>query len=112
MALLFGVREGEATRLDTRGIAELPVQGLNADAAGELLAGAENGQIAAAVAGRLIAATEGNPLALVEIPRASRPAPPRARPAGVEGGAAERERGVVVSAPKTTTDEAKLELRP
>jgi DNA-binding CsgD family transcriptional regulator len=69
VALLFGVREGEATRLDTRGIAELQIRGLSAEAARELLAGADNRRIAPAVAGRLIAATEGNPLALVEIPR-------------------------------------------
>ena len=69
VALLFGVREGEATRLDTRGIAELRVQGLSPEAAGELLAGADGTEIVAAVAGHLIAATEGNPLALVEIPR-------------------------------------------
>ncbi len=63
------MREGEATRLDTRGIAELRVEGLSTDSAREVLTGADDGSIAAAVAGRLIAATEGNPLALVEIPR-------------------------------------------
>jgi hypothetical protein len=68
VAVLFAAREGEATRLDTRGIPELRVDGLTADAAGELLAVADDGVIAVAVAGRLVAATQGNPLALVEIP--------------------------------------------
>jgi hypothetical protein len=68
VAVLFAAREGEATRLDTRGIPELRVDGLTADAAGELLAVADDGVIAVAVAGRLVAATRGNPLALVEIP--------------------------------------------
>ena len=69
VALLFAVREGEATRLDTRAIAELRVEGLSPAAASELLlAGANGGSITAGVAGRLVAATAGNPLALVEIP--------------------------------------------
>ena len=69
VALLFAVREGEATRLDTRAIADLRVEGLSTAAASELLlAGANGGSITAGVAGRLVAATAGNPLALVEIP--------------------------------------------
>ena len=68
VAVLFAVREGETTRLDARGIPELWIKGLSAEAAGELLAEVDGGSIAAAVAGRLVAATEGNPLALVEIP--------------------------------------------
>jgi DNA-binding CsgD family transcriptional regulator len=68
IAILFAVREGEPTRLDPRGIAELRVEGLSAESARELLAGADDGSIATAVAGRLVAATRGNPLALVEIP--------------------------------------------
>ncbi len=68
VAVLFAVREGETTRLDARGIPELWIKGLSAEAAGELLAEVNGGSIAAAVAGRLVAATEGNPLALVEIP--------------------------------------------
>jgi DNA-binding CsgD family transcriptional regulator len=69
VALLFAVREGEATRLDTRGIPDLRVEGLSAEAAHELLSGTDGGAIAAGVAGRLVDATTGNPLALLEIPR-------------------------------------------
>ena len=69
VAVLFGVREGEATRLDTRGIPDVRVEGLGAEAAHDLLSGAEGGSIAAGVAGRLVDATAGNPLALLEIPR-------------------------------------------
>ena len=69
VALLFAVREGEATRLDTRGIPDLRVEGLSAEAAHELLSGTDGGSIAAGVAGRLVDATAGNPLALLEIPR-------------------------------------------
>ena len=69
IALLFAVREGEATRLDTRAIADLRVDGLSTAAASELLlSGANGGSITAGVARRLVAATAGNPLALVEIP--------------------------------------------
>jgi DNA-binding CsgD family transcriptional regulator len=68
VAVLFAVREGEPTRLDTRGIPDLRVEGLSADAAHELLTGANGDPIAAGVAGRLVAATEGNPLALLELP--------------------------------------------
>lgn len=63
VALLFAVREGEATRLDTRGIPDLRVEGLSAEAAHELLSGTDGGAIAAGVAGRLVDATAGNPLA-------------------------------------------------
>jgi DNA-binding CsgD family transcriptional regulator len=68
VAVLLAVREGEATRLDTRGIPDLWVEGLGAEAAHELLSGTDGGSIVAGVAGRLVAATAGNPLALVEIP--------------------------------------------
>ena len=69
VAVLFAVREGEATRLDTRGIPDLRVEGLDPEAAHELLTAADGRSIAAGVAGRLVVATAGNPLALVEIPR-------------------------------------------
>ncbi len=80
VALLFAEREGEATRLDTHAIADLRVEGLSAEAAHELLSGADGGSIAAGVMGRLVAATAGNPLALVEIP----PMLSEAQRAGIE----------------------------
>ncbi len=69
VGVLFAVREGEATRLDTRGIPDLRIEGLSAEEAHELLSGADGGSIAAGVAERLVDATAGNPLALLEIPR-------------------------------------------
>jgi DNA-binding CsgD family transcriptional regulator len=66
VAMLFAVRAGEAS-LDFRGIAELPLEGLERAAARQLLHRVTGSAIAPHVAERLVAAVGGNPLALVEL---------------------------------------------
>jgi DNA-binding CsgD family transcriptional regulator len=65
VALVFAVRDGVATPLDAAGLTELRVDGLEREAAAELLVG--HGA-APTVAEELWAATGGNPLALLELP--------------------------------------------
>jgi DNA-binding CsgD family transcriptional regulator len=70
IAVLFGVRDGEARRFDGPGLPELVVPGLDAEAAATLLAEQSAVGMSAAVRAELTARTHGNPLALVELPRA------------------------------------------
>jgi DNA-binding CsgD family transcriptional regulator len=68
--MLFAVRETGEDRLFP-GLPELTVQGLEADDARSLLAAAVPGPVDAAVRDRLVAETHGNPLALLELARAT-----------------------------------------
>jgi DNA-binding CsgD family transcriptional regulator len=68
VAMLFSVREGEARTFEAPGVAELLIEGLGADPAGQLLQ-----ESAPAAAGPvrewLLAEAAGNPLALLELPK-------------------------------------------
>ena len=68
VAIVLAARRGEEESLDTRGIEEIELEGLDDPSARELLAQSGAGPLAPPVASRLIAATGGNPLALVEMP--------------------------------------------
>ena len=67
IAVLWAMREGEATGVSTEGLAELRVEGLDTSAALELVATAEEAVSPAAARG-LVEAANGNPLALLELP--------------------------------------------
>jgi DNA-binding CsgD family transcriptional regulator len=68
VAIIFAARDGEARTFDAPGLPELWVEGLDPDAAGELLA--QHVQtIVPAVRDRLAKSTGGNPLALLELPK-------------------------------------------
>jgi DNA-binding CsgD family transcriptional regulator len=68
IALLFTVRDGEASGFDSHDLPELVLSGISTDAATELLQKAGGfGNLDAGVRDRLYAATGGNPLALVEL---------------------------------------------
>jgi DNA-binding CsgD family transcriptional regulator len=68
MAIVFAVREPTAARHFV-GLPQLPVRGLDADAAHALLSRAMPGRIDPRVRDRIVAETRGNPLALLELPR-------------------------------------------
>ena len=65
VAVVYAVREGEGTTLETPGLPSLELRGLSRKDAGDLL---KRTDIAADVVERLYAATGGNPLALLELP--------------------------------------------
>ena len=68
IALLFAVREGEASTFDSRDLPELVIGGIASDAAEQLIVAAGGSDtVDGAVRDRLVAATGGNPLALVEL---------------------------------------------
>lgn len=69
VAILFGARDGEPTRFEAPGLAELELGGLDEDSAAALIAqlGAD---VPLSVRSRLLAEAAGNPLALLELPRA------------------------------------------
>jgi hypothetical protein len=67
IVLLFAAREGEARTFKAPGLPELYLGGLDAEAAGDLLA-ALVGPLAPQVRERLLAEAGGNPLALLELP--------------------------------------------
>jgi hypothetical protein len=67
MAILFGVREGEMSRFEAAGVAELALTGLGPSAAAAILA-ALTRNAAPTVRERLLAEADGNPLALLELP--------------------------------------------
>lgn len=73
IAVVFAVRDpdGESTLL---GLPELRVDGLDDDAAGELLDATIEGRLEDPVRDRLVAETRGNPLALLELYRGRRAA--------------------------------------
>jgi DNA-binding CsgD family transcriptional regulator len=70
VTMVFTVREGEADALDIEDLDELPLRGLNDDAARELLGRRSRSgtPIASDVADRLVETSGGNPLALSELP--------------------------------------------
>jgi DNA-binding CsgD family transcriptional regulator len=69
VVMMFGARDGEATRFEARGVPELLLEGLDPADARRLLGQAPGGDtVAAEVAARLVTMTDGNPLALTEIP--------------------------------------------
>ena len=70
VAVVFTVRDGVASRLDSHGLPELVVTGLPAGDARELLDRGLGGLPDDEIADRLIAEAGGNPLALLELPRA------------------------------------------
>src|ERR1700733_5136031 len=73
VVLLFAEREpGERDEL--AGLPDLPVRGLPADSARELLASAINGPLDRRVQNRILAEAHGNPLALLELPHELSPA--------------------------------------
>ena len=68
IALLFAARDGDVRQFSAPGLPELPVDGLAAEAGGQLLAERVGDPIPPEVLSRLLEATGGNPLALVELP--------------------------------------------
>ena len=68
LAVVFAAREGDVRRFDGRGLDETTIGGLDAAAAGALLAERAGLPISDEVRDILLAHTEGNPLALVELP--------------------------------------------
>jgi DNA-binding CsgD family transcriptional regulator/tetratricopeptide (TPR) repeat protein len=70
VAMLFASREAEARRLDAASLPELGVQGLDPEAAAELLDRRAGVTLPPDVREGLIAGTRGNPLALLELPGA------------------------------------------
>ena len=72
IVMLFGVREGEGD-VETSGLEELVIEGLEADAAVRLLDAQTETRLNPEVAHRLIEETQGNPLALTELMRIMEP---------------------------------------
>jgi hypothetical protein len=68
IVLLFAARDGEVRRFSALGLPDLRVDGLDAEAGGQLLAERVGVAIPLEVLSRLMEATGGNPLALVELP--------------------------------------------
>ena len=68
IALLFAARDGDVRQFSAPGLPELPVDGLAAEAGGQLLAERVGDPIPPEVLSRLLEATGGNPLALFELP--------------------------------------------
>jgi predicted ATPase len=66
LAILFGAREGEATRFEAAGLAELVLTGLTNESAAAVLA-TQARQAPPAIRDRLLAEAAGNPLALMEL---------------------------------------------
>ena len=79
-ALLVAVRDGLASPFDDAGLPELRLAGLTEPAAAALLDARAPG-LDLALRERLLAEAAGNPLALVELPKAVRPAGPAGGPA-------------------------------
>ena len=68
VAVVFAAREGDVRRFDGRGLDELTIGGLDATAAGALLAERAGRPVSDEVRDILLAHTDGNPLALAELP--------------------------------------------
>ncbi|HET7855592.1 MAG TPA: AAA family ATPase [Gaiellaceae bacterium] len=68
VALLLGIREGEACAFSASGLDELVLVGLKREHARELLSRRLEHEAAPEVVERLVRDTQGNPLALVELP--------------------------------------------
>jgi DNA-binding CsgD family transcriptional regulator len=67
LAMLFGAREGEASRFEAAGLPELTLTGLGHEPAAAILAASAR-QAVPGVRDRLLAEADGNPLALLELP--------------------------------------------
>jgi DNA-binding CsgD family transcriptional regulator len=74
VGLLFAARVRDVRRFDSGDLPTLGVGGVDAEAAGRLLAELTSGPVAPEVRNALVAGTGGNPLALVELTAALRPA--------------------------------------
>ncbi|HSJ43862.1 MAG TPA: LuxR family transcriptional regulator [Euzebyales bacterium] len=94
VALLFGVRQGEAAGFDGGGLPVLPVAGLDHGSGGALLSDRAGMPFSPDVVARLVDETAGNALALAELPSMLTPAQLSGRqplpsplhlPGGVEG---------------------------
>jgi DNA-binding CsgD family transcriptional regulator len=72
VALLLAARAGEGWRLDVAGLVEVPLAGLDREAARALLAEHGGDRLSVAEQDELLRATGGNPLALRELPAAAR----------------------------------------
>jgi DNA-binding CsgD family transcriptional regulator/predicted ATPase len=70
IVLLFAAREGEARRFEAPALPELRLRGLDADAAGALLAHHAGIALSPEERERLVERTGGHPLALLELPSA------------------------------------------
>src|SRR5918999_5782581 len=68
VAVIFALRDEEAALVDSAGVPQLVLQGLDRAASLALLASRAPNELSTAVAERLFQATAGNPLALIEIP--------------------------------------------
>ena len=71
VAVLFALRDGVASTLDSAGLPELRLGGLDAEAAGELV-DVSAGDLAPGLRRRVLQIAAGNPLALLELPAALR----------------------------------------
>jgi DNA-binding CsgD family transcriptional regulator len=67
IGVLWAIREGEPTSVSTEGLRELPLGGLDPEAALELIA-TTTGDLAPPAARELVHLADGNPLALLELP--------------------------------------------
>ena len=67
VALVFAARDGDPRDFPAPGLPELRLEGLDPEAAADLLAGA-GADLPAELVGRLVERTGGNPLALLELP--------------------------------------------
>jgi len=67
MAIVFGVRDGQASLFEAAGLPELTLTGLSRQSAESVLA-ASGRDLAPGVRDRLLAEADGNPLALLELP--------------------------------------------
>jgi DNA-binding CsgD family transcriptional regulator len=70
IAMLFAARDGDVRRFDSVGIPDLVIEGLDAEAAGELLDERASTSVPREVRDALMRQTGGNALALIELPRA------------------------------------------
>jgi DNA-binding CsgD family transcriptional regulator len=75
IVMLIALRDGEDSGLDSAGLAEMPLQRLDENAAVALL-DAHAAGLPAGVRRRVLEDAAGNPLALLELPLASRTGPP------------------------------------
>jgi DNA-binding CsgD family transcriptional regulator len=67
VVLLFAARDGELRRFEGQGLPELSLGGLDAEAAGALLAERVPSRLSPGVRDRLVESARGNPLALIEL---------------------------------------------
>jgi DNA-binding CsgD family transcriptional regulator len=70
IVMLFAAREGDVHAFEARGLGDLELRGLDAEAAAAMIAHSAEGDVAASVRDLLIEQAHGNALALVELPSA------------------------------------------